>query len=571
MRLVGSRHYVVTVGKYDRWNEFFGNLDDGEHRLDLDRFETEAGVQLPPSARAYAAWWSSARYYAIWADYGWKATPRLATNEVIFRRAPPRRSRQVAATPPAPTETDAELILVGCVSSKRPEASLAKDLYKSTLWDKRRRYAEATNRPWAILSAEYGLVQPDDVIEPYDRYLGSQARDYLEQWSRTTGDAVVRMCRNIGATSVEIHAGKAYIESGLEDRLHQMGIRVVRPLEHLRRGEQLAWYNARAGSNARVRSNARARGEAQPSAARTVPPVVEYDMPRTTDGPMREALSVLRTAASELGSIARRALSRKPKAVARTDAGANGAVVDALLRYGKELEAEGQQRRIPLLSTNKRANEFLVGDPFAFLVGVVSDYQIKAERAWELPYLLAGRLGHWGPEYVAAHLDGVVAAFGESPALHRFPTQTAGWVVEAANTVVTDYEGDAAAIWSGAPQAADLQRTLRGFDGISQKKAAMAVEILERDLGVPINGMHGSDIAYDVHIRRVFLRSGIAERDEVDHMVAAARRANPDRPGALDMPAWVIGREWCRPTDPSCEACAIGEVCPRLISRALGG
>lgn len=245
MRLLGSRHYVVTVGKYDRWNEFFENLDDGEHRLDLDRFETEAGVQLPPSAREYAAWWSSARYYAIWADYGWKATPRLATNEVIFRRAPPRRSRQVAATPPAPTETDAELILVGCVSSKRPEASLAKDLYTSTLWGKRRRYAEATNRPWAILSAEYGLVQPDDVIEPYDRYLESQPVEYRRRWSASVADAVIQMCRNIGATSVEIHAGKAYIEFGLEYRLRQAGIRVARPLEHLRRGEQLAWYNAR--------------------------------------------------------------------------------------------------------------------------------------------------------------------------------------------------------------------------------------------------------------------------------------------------------------------------------------
>lgn len=263
-------------------------------------------------------------------------------------------------------------------------------------------------------------------------------------------------------------------------------------------------------------------------------------------------------------------MSRRPKVAVEAGTSADEAVVGALLRYGKELEEEGQQRRIPLLATNEPANEFLVGDPFAFLVGVVSDYQIKAERAWELPYLLAGRLGHWGPEYVAAHLDDVVAAFGKPPALHRFPTQTAGWVVGAADTVVSEYEGDAAAIWSDAPQAADLQRTPRGFDGISQKKAAMAVEILERDLGIPISGMHGSDIAYDVHIRRVFLRTGIAERDEIDHMVAAARRVNPDRPGALDMPAWAIGREWCRPTDPSCDACPIGEVCPRLISRADG-
>ena len=43
--------------------------------------------------------------------------------------------------------------------------------------------------------------------------------------------------------AVEIHAGKAYIEFGLEQRLKDAGIEVVRPLRHLRRGEQLAWYD----------------------------------------------------------------------------------------------------------------------------------------------------------------------------------------------------------------------------------------------------------------------------------------------------------------------------------------
>ena len=31
----------------------------------------------------------------------------------------------------------------------------------------------------------------------------------------------------------------------------------------------------------------------------------------------------------------------------------------------------------------------------------------------------------------------------------------------------------------------------------------MAVEILEHDLGVPIRELNGSDIAFDVHLRRV--------------------------------------------------------------------
>ena len=69
-----------------------------------------------------------------------------------------------------------------------------------------------------------------------------------------------------------------------------------------------------------------------------------------------------------------------------------------------------------------------------------------------------------------------------------------------------------------------LRQRLENFPGIAQKKAAMAVEILARTLGVPLRELNGSDIAYDVHVRRVFLRTGLASRDEVTHMVAACAR-----------------------------------------------
>ena len=103
--------------------------------------------------------------------------------------------------------------------------------------------------------------------------------------------------------------------------------------------------------------------------------------------------------------------------------------------------------------------------------------------------------------------------------------------------------------------------------GGPRESAAMAVEILERQMGIAVADLHGSDIAYDVHVRRVFLRSGLAERDDSEHMLAEARRLYPERPGALDNPAWDIGRRWCRPTQPQCDSCAIGTVCPQLISQ----
>jgi hypothetical protein len=56
-------------------------------------------------------------------------------------------------------------ILLGCVSHKRDRASPAGDLYRSALWPRRRGYAEASGRPWLILSALRGVLDPDTLID----------------------------------------------------------------------------------------------------------------------------------------------------------------------------------------------------------------------------------------------------------------------------------------------------------------------------------------------------------------------------------------------------------------------
>jgi endonuclease III len=142
------------------------------------------------------------------------------------------------------------------------------------------------------------------------------------------------------------------------------------------------------------------------------------------------------------------------------------------------------------------------------------------------------------------------------------------WISSAARRVLDDYNGDCANIWNDRPTAATLQRRLDAFAGIGQKKAAMAVEILERHLRVPLTRLDGSDVAYDVHIRRVFLRAGLVDLDDRRAIVNAARRLHPERPGALDNPAWHIGRRWCRPIDPHCGECILATVCPRHVQLA---
>jgi uncharacterized HhH-GPD family protein len=211
------------------------------------------------------------------------------------------------------------------------------------------------------------------------------------------------------------------------------------------------------------------------------------------------------------------------------------------------------------------ANALVRDDPFAFLLAVISDMGIRAERAWALPYLLRQRLGYLSPAALVSDPGAVRTAVQQEPKLHRFVNVVPVWLVQAAQIVLSQYGGDAAQLWEDEPTAVELRRRLEAFPGIGQKKAAMAVEILARDLGKPLQDLSGGDVAYDVHLRRVFLRTGLAEHDEVGHIVAVARALNPDRPGALDLPAWDIGRRWCRPVDPDCPACPLNSVCPRLI------
>jgi endonuclease III len=71
-----------------------------------------------------------------------------------------------------------------------------------------------------------------------------------------------------------------------------------------------------------------------------------------------------------------------------------------------------------------------------------------------------------------------------------------------------------------------------------------------------------------VHVRRVFLRTHLADRDDQEHIVAVARALHTTRPGELDLPAWLVGRGWCHAGIPECAACPLTDVCPKDIEGA---
>jgi uncharacterized HhH-GPD family protein len=246
-------------------------------------------------------------------------------------------------------------------------------------------------------------------------------------------------------------------------------------------------------------------------------------------------------------------------------------VGDALRAFGEELTREAAAQVGGSFTDIPAADELVRTSPEAFLLGVLFTQGIPAERAWAGPYLLQQRLGHLDLARLASEPEAVAAAVAAPPALHRFVHTLPRWITAAATKLLTEYGGSAAAIWPRGSHVLDVTQRLLEFDGIGEKKAAMAVQILQRHFGAELQGQECGTVAYDVHVRRVFLRSGLVDEDTPEKIAAAAACACPESPGTLDLAAWLVGREWCRPRQPQCDRCRLGQSCPRLVERAVEG
>jgi len=247
------------------------------------------------------------------------------------------------------------------------------------------------------------------------------------------------------------------------------------------------------------------------------------------------------------------------------------AVAEELVAYGQELEALGAAQVGGSFTGDARCDDLLETSPNAFLLGVLFTQGIPAERAWAGPAGLLSRLGTLDPEYLGGHEAEVAAAVQQAPMLHRFKHTLPAWISAAGRRLCERYEGDAANIWPLGDSVLDVTERLGEFPGIGRKKAVMAAEILVRHFGIELEGREHGQVAYDVQVRRVFLRTGLADEDTIEAIEAAARAACPMAPGTLDLATWLVGRNWCRPKVPLCDSCRLGGVCPRLVARNVVG
>ncbi len=125
------------------------------------------------------------------------------------------------------------VVLVACCGQKLTHPAPAKDLYQSDLFRKSRQWAEQNGDRWLILSAKYGVVHPDQVIEPYDEMLSDKSAADRRKWS----EKVAGQLKCYATDSLTVLAGKNYCG-------WCSAFAVERPMEGLGIGQQLAWLLA---------------------------------------------------------------------------------------------------------------------------------------------------------------------------------------------------------------------------------------------------------------------------------------------------------------------------------------
>ena len=132
--------------------------------------------------------------------------------------------------------------LISCTKSKQNYPCEASEMYSaSDLFRKAYSYASKNYDFVAILSAKYGLLFPDDKIEPYDLTLNDMKSQQRKKWAERVFKQMNSRLKLRDFNRFFFHAGKRYREH-LIPKLENMGIHCEVPLEHLGIGEQMAWY-----------------------------------------------------------------------------------------------------------------------------------------------------------------------------------------------------------------------------------------------------------------------------------------------------------------------------------------
>ncbi len=132
------------------------------------------------------------------------------------------------------------IYLITCAKTKTSSRSPASELYISPNFRKLKALAAKRAERWYILSAKYGLLEPNQVIDPYELTLNDMSKAERREWA---GRVFQQLAKEIVPEDrVTILAGQKYWGE-LKPLLEEYGCEVFTPLKGVTQFKWGQWLN----------------------------------------------------------------------------------------------------------------------------------------------------------------------------------------------------------------------------------------------------------------------------------------------------------------------------------------
>jgi hypothetical protein len=129
----------------------------------------------------------------------------------------------------APTgEAPARVVLVASSGAHGPVPAPVADLFRSPSFAAARAHAVRSGHPWFVVSAKHGLLDPGDVVSPYDVQIDERSTSYRAAWGEWVVAQLGERMPLDGAT-VEVHGGVDFAQP-LRQPLSRRGAVLELPL-----------------------------------------------------------------------------------------------------------------------------------------------------------------------------------------------------------------------------------------------------------------------------------------------------------------------------------------------------
>lgn len=129
--------------------------------------------------------------------------------------------------------------VINCGAEKCSSSKKAKDLYTGSLFVASRQYVESNYDSYIILSAKYHMCLPNDILQPYELYLGHLSKADKKVWNEITAQEMAQTFP-VG-TVFDFYTSKMYQE-GLIPILRSLGYTCNTNLNNLGMGYKIQWF-----------------------------------------------------------------------------------------------------------------------------------------------------------------------------------------------------------------------------------------------------------------------------------------------------------------------------------------